>query len=382
MGNTYFMEPDKVGHERLWRLSGERCAICHKTVVRPGEFMGQGQEVGIEWIIAGQPSPGDGYNNSVLLCQFDAVTVETHPEYFPDQELRRLKGEVERLFTQRSTASSSAKDESPVRLLAHTAYFVNSQVPMYFLKIVNDSLTSPVRIDSAWFDTDPATYLDNTQRPLPAILDPGDTFETWIPALELPPLPNMLHRARVRLGDGSVIESVPNTAVAPMGSVGSGGTPLSEIYVERRNISSQDPTKWDVFISYASEEKDEVARPLYDELTRRGLRVWYDDATLRIGESLRRKIDRGVDESAFAVVIISPFYIKKQWTQYEFDGIIAKTVAGKQRLLPIWHRITKDEVLRYSPPLADKVARNTSDRTIAEIADEIAERIASELIQD
>jgi hypothetical protein len=192
----------------------------------------------------------------------------------------------------------------------------------------------------------------------------------------------MLGRAHASLGDGSVIESVPNTAVAPMGRVGSGGTPLSEIYVERLNLSSQDPTKWDVFISYASEDKADVAQPLHDELKARGLQVWYDDATLRIGESIRRKVDRGLAESAFAVVIISPFYIGKQWTQYELDGIIAKTVYGKQRLLPIWHRITKEEVLRYSPSLADKVARNTSDRTISEIADEIAERIASELNDD
>ena len=44
-------------------------------------------------------------------------------------------------------------------------------------------------------------------------------------------------------------------------------------------------------------------------------------------------------------------------------------------ILPIWHDITKQEVLDYSPSLADKVARNTSQETVQEIAKEIAELI-------
>ena len=44
-------------------------------------------------------------------------------------------------------------------------------------------------------------------------------------------------------------------------------------------------------------------------------------------------------------------------------------------LLPIWHGITKQEVLDYSPSLADKVARNTASYTVEEIAEEIAELI-------
>jgi hypothetical protein len=370
----------ETDRERLWRLSGKRCAICHETVVRPGEPVGHDQVPGVEWIIAGKSSSEAGYDNSVLLCQFDAVTVEMNPEQFPDHELHRLRAEVERLFSMRSTEPSYKKGLPSVRLLVHMARFVDSQVPMFFLKVVNDSLAEPIRIDEIWFDTEPLTHVNNAERQLPAMLGPGDTFETWIQVRDVPVVSHVLSRARARLGDGSCIQSTPNMSFAPIGRVGGGGSPLSDIYVERRNINSSDPTKWDVFISHASEDKDAVARPLYDELTRLGLKAWYDDATLRIGESLHRRIDRGVDNSAFAVVVISPFYIQKRWTQYEFDGIVAKTVRGKQRLLPIWHGITRDEVLGYSPSLADKIARSTSERTISEIAHEIADRIRSELL--
>ncbi len=53
---------------------------------------------------------------------------------------------------------------------------------------------------------------------------------------------------------------------------------------------------------------------------------------------------------------------------------------GDQVLLPIWHNITKQEVINYSPSLADKVARSTATHTIAEIAVEIAQLIKGEEI--
>jgi hypothetical protein len=45
--------------------------------------------------------------------------------------------------------------------------------------------------------------------------------------------------------------------------------------------------------------------------------------------------------------------------------------------LPIWHNISKQEVVAYSPSLADKVARSTATHTVEEIAKEIAELIKS-----
>lgn len=136
--------------------------------------------------------------------------------------------------------------------------------------------------------------------------------------------------------------------------------------------------KYDVFISHASEDKDEVVRPLANVLKERQLNVWYDEFELKIGDSLRQKIDKGVANSKFGIVILSKNFIKKGWTNYELDGLITRSVSDQQILLPIWHNITKQEVIDYSPSLADKVARNTSENTIEEIADEIAEIIKEE----
>jgi len=135
--------------------------------------------------------------------------------------------------------------------------------------------------------------------------------------------------------------------------------------------------EYDVFISHASEDKDDVVRPLAYALKSEGLKVWYDEFELRIGDSLRRKIDIGLARSKFGIVVLSNSFIKKGWTNYELDGIITKVNTGEQVVLPIWHNISKKEVIDFSPSLADKLARNTATYTVEEIASEIAELIKS-----
>jgi len=133
--------------------------------------------------------------------------------------------------------------------------------------------------------------------------------------------------------------------------------------------------KYDVFISHASEDKDSIVRPLANALNDGGLKVWYDEFELRIGDSLRRKIDAGLANSRFGIVVLSRSFFGKGWTNYELDGLVTRTISGEQILLPIWHEITKQELIEYSPSLADKVARSTGTHTIQEIAKEIIDVI-------
>jgi hypothetical protein len=135
---------------------------------------------------------------------------------------------------------------------------------------------------------------------------------------------------------------------------------------------SADGGQYDVFVSHASEDKDTVVRPLAHALQANGLTVWYDEFELKVGDSLRRKIDAGISNSRFGVIVISRAFFQKNWAQYELDGLVTMSMTGKQVLLPIWHDITKDEVVGFSPSLADKVALRTADYGIREIADEIA----------
>jgi len=117
--------------------------------------------------------------------------------------------------------------------------------------------------------------------------------------------------------------------------------------------------QWDVFISHASEDKEEFVRPLAEGLQAGGLNVWFDEFTLTVGDSLRRSIDRGLAHSRFGVVIISPNFLRKEWPQRELDGLVAREVAGIKVILPVWHRISADEVRKHSPMLADRLAASS-----------------------
>jgi len=52
--------------------------------------------------------------------------------------------------------------------------------------------------------------------------------------------------------------------------------------------------RWDVFICHASEDKDDVAVPLARTLEDAGLLVWLDKHEIKLGDSLREKIDEGL----------------------------------------------------------------------------------------
>ena len=129
---------------------------------------------------------------------------------------------------------------------------------------------------------------------------------------------------------------------------------------------------YDVFISHADEDKDEVARPLAVALEALGLLVWYDEFVLRIGDNLRLKIDEGIANSRFGVVVLSEHFFAKQWSQYELDGLVTKHGLATQNIMPIWHQVTREYLTSQSPSLVNIRALATSSRTIAEIAAEIA----------
>lgn len=139
-------------------------------------------------------------------------------------------------------------------------------------------------------------------------------------------------------------------------------------------IAEPEDKQYDVFISHAAEDKDEIVRPLARSLREMGLVVWYDEFALKIGDSLRRKIDAGLVASRFGVVVLSPAFFEKGWPNYELDGLVTREVTGGQPIiLPVWHNVSRADVMQYSPSLADKLARSTTETSVDQIAAEIAE---------
>lgn len=126
-------------------------------------------------------------------------------------------------------------------------------------------------------------------------------------------------------------------------------------------------TRWDVFVSYASEDLETVARPLSTLLGELGLRVWFDKFELCVGDSLRQRIDEGLAQSRFGVVILSKAFFARHWPQKELNGLYQREVEGQKVLLPVWHGVSVEYVRRQSPTLADTVGVST-EQGIPEVA--------------
>jgi len=123
---------------------------------------------------------------------------------------------------------------------------------------------------------------------------------------------------------------------------------------------------YDVFISHASEDKHSVAKPIAEHLTRNGLKVWFDDQQLLIGDRLLEKITSALQTSNYGVVVLSQNFFLKKWPRYELSQL------SMNRILPIRHRISHAELVEHAPGLSELRILSTSDGL---------NRICNEIIQ-
>ncbi|WP_448338087.1 TIR domain-containing protein [Chloroflexus aurantiacus] len=116
--------------------------------------------------------------------------------------------------------------------------------------------------------------------------------------------------------------------------------------------------EWDVFISYASEDRETVAAPLAETLRVNGLRVWYDQFELTPGKQLLQSIDEGLRESRFGIVVLSPHFFAKEWPLRELAGLYTRSIQEGQKpfIIPIWYQLNVSEIARYSPLLSNIIA--------------------------
>ncbi|ROS29585.1 TIR domain-containing protein [Rathayibacter sp. PhB127] len=114
------------------------------------------------------------------------------------------------------------------------------------------------------------------------------------------------------------------------------------------------------FVSHASEDKKYV-KNLVDTLLRYQIKVWYDDYEIDVGDSIRTKINEGLTQSDYGVVVFSHNFFKKKWPKKELASLDILLEEG--RLLPVLYEITIDEVRAYDALSSDIKAVTTQDVT-------------------
>lgn len=137
---------------------------------------------------------------------------------------------------------------------------------------------------------------------------------------------------------------------------------------------SEQSKEYDVFISYVQSDSSEYVDKLEIALKQYDIQVWRDKSNMRIGQSMTQAIENGLTKSKLAIVVISPNYLHKYWTNFELDGIFSKQgVTGEQMILPIWNNVSAEEIASKRPSLANLLAWNTNVDTVDDIVQELRE---------
>src|SRR5437667_11422133 len=94
-----------------------------------------------------------------------------------------------------------------------------------------------------------------------------------------------------------------------------------------------------VFLSHASEDKQSFVNDLAEQ--RRAVHeVWYDEYSLKVGDSIFESISKGLRTCDYGVVVLSKNFFSKKWTRAELDGLFALERAVHKIILPVWLEVS------------------------------------------
>lgn len=103
--------------------------------------------------------------------------------------------------------------------------------------------------------------------------------------------------------------------------------------------------KYDVFLSFRGEDTRKVfTAHLYDALTRGGIMTFIDDPSLERGKSIGPELVTAIEESRYALVILSEQYATSSWCLDELVKIIQCTEELRQTAIPVFYNVDPSHV--------------------------------------
>ncbi len=165
--------------------------------------------------------------------------------------------------------------------------------------------------------------------------------------------------------------SKPSSSVSYTSSQILSLTPIREA-VEVR--AAAQPDLRDAFLCHAWADRKESAKELHDLLEAVGVKVWFSEKDLGLGVPMMRAIDKGLANSKVGLVLVTPAMLERLPKECVADKELSALLAGNQ-LIPIVHNTTYEALRNVSPLLASRSGLDTSEDTMAEIAEKIAELV-------
>ena len=127
--------------------------------------------------------------------------------------------------------------------------------------------------------------------------------------------------------------------------------------------------EYDVFISHANADKEELIEELYNSLDKLGIKIFYDKEILEWGDKWKDKILEGTKKAEFAIIVISENFFDREWTERELVEFLNRQNRNGQKLiLPILHNITVEQLKEKYPSIADIQAIDSAKYTCDHIA--------------
>lgn len=112
--------------------------------------------------------------------------------------------------------------------------------------------------------------------------------------------------------------------------------------------------EYDVFISHANKDKEDLVEELYQSLKALGISIFYDKESLEWGDKWKDKILDGTKKAEFAIIVISENFFDREWTEKELNEFLNRQNRNGQKLiLPILHNITAEQLKEKYPSVAD-----------------------------
>ncbi|MBT1155880.1 toll/interleukin-1 receptor domain-containing protein [Aminobacter anthyllidis] len=149
---------------------------------------------------------------------------------------------------------------------------------------------------------------------------------------------------------------------------------LTPVRANVEELASTRPELRDVFLCHAWDDRQKAAKELNDLLEARGVRVWFSEKDIGLGEPFMRSIDKGLASSRVGIVLVTPAMLSTLPKGGVADRELSALLAG-ERLVPIVHQTTYDALREVSPLLASRNGLNTAESTMADVAAKLAELV-------
>lgn len=149
---------------------------------------------------------------------------------------------------------------------------------------------------------------------------------------------------------------------------------LTPIRDKVEEITVTQPDLRDVFLCHAWDDRKESAKDLHDLLETLGVSVWFSEKDVLLGQPLLRAIDKGLVNSKVGIVLVTPAFLNR----LSHEGVADKELSvllATDRLIPIVHGTTYDALREVSPLLASRSGLDTSEESLGDIADKLAELV-------